>query len=478
MNERLAAVIPALDEAVSIGDLVRGLRLADACCVIVVDGGSRDGTAELAAEAGSIVVREHRRGYGRACLTGAEVAQREHRHDAVAFLDGDGSCNPADLPRLLGGLRGADVVLGRRRPRDVQAGALPLHARLGNDLVAAIITLRTHRRIHDLPPFKVVRAELLERLRLDAAGYGWTVQLISRAAADRTIRIREVPVRFLRRRGGVSKVAGRLRASLFAAFAMVATAWRETAPRPVIVMVAKAPRAGQVKTRLIAELGPEGAAALWGAFVADSAAVVQAAAAELRALPLVVVRADEREEMAALVGPEWSFATQHRPGLDGAIAAAFETAASLGANRALVVSGDNPDLPSGHLAAALRLLDIADAVLGPTEDGGYHLVGLRWRAIPPIPILGDLVARRFRRRIRTAFGVVPMGTGRALDRTHRALTSSGFRVIFSPTWPDVDTSDDLWRLAARLEVAPADVAPRARVWLQASESRSLPDRSA
>ncbi len=473
MSERLAVVIPALDEAVAIASLVRGLQAADACCVIVVDGGSRDRTADFAAEAGAAVVREPRRGYGRACLTGAAVAQLRHRHDAIAFLDGDGSCDPADLTRLRAGLVTADLVLGRRRPRDVQRGAMPLHARLGNELVAGIIRLRTRRRIHDLPPFKVIRADLLDRLKLDATGYGWTVQLISRSAADRSVRIRELPVRFLRRRGGVSKVAGRVRASVLAAIAMLGTAWRETAPRPIIAMVVKAPRAGQVKTRLITDLGPEGAAALWGALAADTAAMVLATAAEVRAVPLVVVRATERDEVAALVGPGWDLTTQRRSGLDGAIAAAFETAARTGADRALVVSGDNPDLPPGHLARALRMLDDGDAVLGPTEDGGYHLVGLRWSAIPPIPLLSVVLHGRFRRRVRMAFAGVPMGTGGALDRTRRALESSGFRVLSSPGWPDVDTRSDLGRLEGRLGAAPAAVAPRTRAWLLANGHRGL-----
>jgi len=333
MSDRLAAVIPVLDEAASIGDLVRGLRAADACCVFVVDGGSRDGTPDLAADAGATVVREVRRGYGRACLTGAEMAQEGHRHEAVAFLDGDGSCDPADLSRLRDALGTADLVLGRRRARDVEPGAMPLHARLGNDLVSAIITLRTGRRIHDLPPFKVIRAGLLDGLKLDAAGYGWTVQLISRAAADPSARIRAIPVRFLRRRGGLSKVAGQLRASVLAAIAMLCAAWTETAPRPMIAIVAKASRAGHVKTRLIPELGEDGAAALWRASLADTAAVVRAAAAKMRAAPFIIVRAEEVEEVATLLGPGWTPAAQRRPGLGPAIAEAFETAAALGADR-------------------------------------------------------------------------------------------------------------------------------------------------
>lgn len=478
MSDRLAAVIPALDEADAIGDVVRGLLEVEACCVIVVDGGSRDGTPQIAAAAGAVVVEEDRRGYGRACLTGARVAQQDHAHGAVAFLDGDGSCAAADLPRLRAALAMADLVLGSRRSRDIEAGAMPLHARLGNDLVAGLIRLRTGRRIRDLPPYKLIRAEHLARLALDAVGYGWTVQLVSRAATDPSVRIREVPVRFLRRRGGVSKVAGQLRASILAAVAMLRTAWTETAPRPMIAIVAKAPRAGQVKTRLIPELGEHEAARLWSASLSDTASVVRSAAVALRAVPHVIVRADELDEVQAVVGPGWMSTVQRRPGLGGAIGAAFETAAAIGADRALVVSGDNPDLPPGHLEAALRQLDHADAVLGPTEDGGYHLVGLRWRAVPPIPRVAALMLRRFRRRVRLAFGLVPMGTGLALDRTHRALTSSGFRVTLSPTWPDVDTSEDLCQLAARLEVAPAEVAPHTRAWLQARASRSRQSRSA
>jgi glycosyltransferase A (GT-A) superfamily protein (DUF2064 family) len=478
MTDRLAAVIPALDEAGSIGDLVRGLLAADTCCVYVVDGGSRDGTPELAAAAGASVVREVRRGYGRACLTGAAVAQESHRHEVVAFLDGDGSCDPADLQALREALNPTDLVLGRRRARDVEPGAMPLHARLGNHLVAAIITLRTGRRIHDLPPFKLIRAEFLDGLQLDAAGYGWTVQLISRAATDRSARLRELPVRFLRRRGGVSKVAGQLGASARAAIAMLRAAWAETAPRPVIAIVAKASHAGQVKTRLIPELGADGAATLWQATLADTAAVVRAAAVVVRAVPCVVVRADELEEVMTLIGPGWSPAVQRRPGLGHAIPAAFEAAAELGADRALVVSGDNPDLPAGHLVEALRQLDTANAVLGATEDGGYHLVGLRWRAIPPIPLLAGVLRRRFHRRVRVAFDVVPMGTEQAHEQTVRALAAGGWRVAASPPWPDVDTANDLRQLAARLEAASAEVAPRTRAWLRTREHHPLPARKA
>lgn len=465
MSERIAAVIPVLDEVDNIGGVVRGLLAADACCVLVVDGGSKDGSREMAAGAGAIVIREARRGYGRACLTGAEHANLDHHHAAIAFLDGDGSCDPAELPRLRAALDGADVVFGRRLAADVEAGALPLHARFGNDLVAMIISIRSGRRIHDLSPYKVVRTELLERLQLDATGYGWSVQLVSRASVDRRARLREVPVRFLRRRGGESKVAGRVVASAKAAVAMLRTGWTETTPRPVIAIVAKAPRPGSVKTRLIPLLGPHAAAELWRVSLRDTAAVVLVAADRLRATPLVIVRADEREEVLANIGPGWMVAVQRHPGLDGAICTAFESAAAAGAERALVVSGDNPDLPVAHLARALTDLDAADAVLGPTADGGYHLVGLRWRAVPRVPWIAPLLLGRLRRRVRSAFEVVPMGSGRALESTEMALHRDGWRVTHSLPWPDVDTPQDLRDLQARLAAAPASVAPRTRAWL-------------
>src|SRR6266700_1395373 len=110
-HHRLAAVVPTWNEAAAIGAVVRGLRDAGACCVHVVDAGSTDGTQRLAREAGAIVVDEPRRGYGRACLTGAHAAGG---HELIAFLDGDGSCDPAEVRGLAGAAAGADLVLGRR----------------------------------------------------------------------------------------------------------------------------------------------------------------------------------------------------------------------------------------------------------------------------------------------------------------------------------------------------------------------------
>src|SRR2546421_203320 len=106
-SHRVAAVVPTWNEVASVGAVVSGLRQAGACCVFVVDAGSTDGTPEAVRAAGGLVVEETRRGYGRACLTGAEAARG---HELIAFLDGDGSCAPADLPRLGAAAEAADLV--------------------------------------------------------------------------------------------------------------------------------------------------------------------------------------------------------------------------------------------------------------------------------------------------------------------------------------------------------------------------------
>ena len=106
-------IIPALNEAQSIGHVLAGLRDASIRTVIVVDNGSTDGTDEIARAAGATIVYEPRRGYGQACLAGLAHLSLDPP-DAVLFLDGDGADDPEDIPKLLAPLRSgqADFVVG------------------------------------------------------------------------------------------------------------------------------------------------------------------------------------------------------------------------------------------------------------------------------------------------------------------------------------------------------------------------------
>jgi len=215
---RVAIVIPALDEAGSIGRVLDDIPASLAAEVLVVDGGSKDATREIAAAKGARVILEARRGYGRACLTGIE---RTNGADVVVFLDGDYSDRPAELPRLLAPIRdgAADIVLGSRLRGGLAAGAMPWHQHLGNRLAAGLIRVLYGVRLTDLGPFRAVRRDVLEALALREQTYGWAVELPTRGARSGW-RVVEVPVSY-HPRIGVSKISGTLHGTLGAAWCIL-----------------------------------------------------------------------------------------------------------------------------------------------------------------------------------------------------------------------------------------------------------------
>jgi glycosyltransferase involved in cell wall biosynthesis len=214
-------VIPALDEAGVIGDVVRRVPPGVVDEVIVVDNGSLDATAEVAAGAGARVVRETHRGYGAACWAGVSVVSAGT--EVVAFLDGDGSQAPEELAVVLEPIvcGRADFVLGARR----FDGAHPLHAALGSRLVARFISWRHGVRLTDIAPYRAIRLDLLRRLDMRDRAYGWPVEMVAKAAAAGA-RIAEVPVSHAPRQAGRSKVSGTLLGSLRASYAFLVIAVR------------------------------------------------------------------------------------------------------------------------------------------------------------------------------------------------------------------------------------------------------------
>ena len=475
----VAAIVPVLDEVTAIGSLVRGLRVAGACCVYAVDGGSRDGTQQAAQAAGARVLHEPRRGYGRACIAGSEVAAGDG-HLILAFLDGDGSCDAADLPTLVAGLERGDLVLGRRSPRLTERGALPWHARLGNALVTWVLYVRTGQRVSDLSPSKVIRSAVLHRLAADHAGYGWTVQLITRALKDPQTRIVERPVRFRKREGGQSKVSGQVRASLAAGRAMLSVALAESRPRPVLALMAKAPRDGHAKTRLAADIGLTETRALWAACLADGAASLLASARALRLRAMVVVpEARDKEPVEALLDDGWDLAIQQRPGLSGGLIDCFLRAFDTGATSAFAVGADSPTLPreliamaAGTLASDAPAIDLSRqwsgritqaAVLGTCRDGGYYLVGLAWTGRRML--LGRWQRRQLAGRLERVFGAARMGGSDALSSLRSALVGAGWQPVLLPPWDDLDVGADLPSLALSVRQRPADF-PQLSAWLE------------
>jgi len=181
----------------------------------VVDSSSNDGTPEIAARMGARVIPEPRRGYGRACLTGLRAADSP---DVVVFLDGDYSDRPSELPILLTPIfeGRADITLGSRLHDRRSAGALPWHQVFGNRLAASLIRLLYGLNISDLGPFRAARADVLRKLALEEATYGWAVEMILKGTLA-GFRIVEVPVSYYPRIGE-SKISGTVKGTIGAAW--------------------------------------------------------------------------------------------------------------------------------------------------------------------------------------------------------------------------------------------------------------------
>lgn len=222
MANRVALILPALDEEESLAPLLAELARYPLAQVIVADNGSRDRTVEVARCQGACVVQEPRRGYGAACLAG--IAALRPEVDVVVFMDADGSDDPADLPRLLEPIeRGqADLVIGSRVLGQREAGALTPQQRIGNALATVLLRLLFGIRATDLGPFRAIRHSALERLALRDPDFGWTVEMQIRA--HRTgLRVVEIPVRYRRRRAGRSKISGTVSGTVRAGLKIIGT---------------------------------------------------------------------------------------------------------------------------------------------------------------------------------------------------------------------------------------------------------------
>jgi glycosyltransferase involved in cell wall biosynthesis len=218
----VSAVIPCLDEEEAIGAVVRDVLAEGVSEVVVVDGGSRDRTAERAREAGTRVVIEPRRGYGRAIRAGIAAARPDAK--ILLFLDGDGSDRPRFIPDLVRPIvRGeADFVHGTRVKGDCEPGSLSPQQRVAGALAGFLLRRTYGARFTDMSPYRAIRRDALDRLGMREETFGWNLEMLMRVAAS-GVRALEIPVGQRRRVGGVSKVSGDFRASLRAAVVIAAT---------------------------------------------------------------------------------------------------------------------------------------------------------------------------------------------------------------------------------------------------------------
>ena len=211
----------------------------------------------------------------------------------------------------------------------------------------------------------------------------------------------------------------------------------------VLVIMAKAPRPGQVKTRLALSLSPEAVTGFYGCLLDDTLALAQSLGDVEVAL---MCPESDATELAQLAGNKASVVAQKGEGLAAGLTSVFAHFAKRHQRRTIAFNSDSPHLPRSVLENGFETLATHDVVVGPTYDGGYYLVGAK--ASHP-----------------TLFASDGMGTRSALERLLARARTLELSVGFAAPFYDIDVVDDLTRLAEELRLAPAR-APRTAAWLK------------
>jgi rSAM/selenodomain-associated transferase 1 len=211
----------------------------------------------------------------------------------------------------------------------------------------------------------------------------------------------------------------------------------------VLVVMAKAPRPGAVKTRLTPGLSPEAVTSLYRCLLDDTLAL----ALSLRNVEVAIMCPhSDVNELTQLAGREVNVVAQNGEGLASGLTSVFAHFAEGRGQRTIAFNSDSPHLPPSALEGAFDMLAAHDVVVGPTDDGGYYLVGAK--------------AGHSRLFVRDG-----MSTGSALETLLSRAQALSLSVAFAQPFYDIDVADDLARLAAELRFAPAK-APRTARWLK------------
>lgn len=223
-NKTIAAVLPALDEAASVGIVINALMLlknSDDTRVIddivVCDNGSSDDTAAVAANVGARVIYEAQKGYGMACLAAMSLLDNP---DIVVFVDADRSVNVGEVISLISEVyQGSDLAIGARVKEQSEYGALTPQQKFGNLLASSLIQFIWCQPVTDLGPFRAIRYDSLRKLNMCDEAYGWTVEMQVKAI-QYDMQIVEVPVSSIKRIGR-SKISGTLRGTFAAGYGII-----------------------------------------------------------------------------------------------------------------------------------------------------------------------------------------------------------------------------------------------------------------
>ncbi len=228
MNKNIKVIIPAFNEENSIAKVIRDIPKDWVSEIVVVNNNSKDDTANAAMKAGATVLREDRQGYGYACLKGmAYVSEQYPAPDIIVFMDADYSDHPEQLPEVVQPIleEHMDLVIGSRALGIKEKGAMTPQQVFGNWLATRLMKLFYNANFTDLGPFRAVTWEALQRISMQDKTYGWTVEMQLKAA-KLGLRCAEVPVKYRKRREGVSKVSGSLKGTLMAGYKILWTIFK------------------------------------------------------------------------------------------------------------------------------------------------------------------------------------------------------------------------------------------------------------
>lgn len=214
--ERVLVVLPTYNEAASILDQLRRLtEVLPAARVLVVDDSSPDGTGDLVSEITdtlttvSLMRRPHKQGLGRAYRAGLAWGL-QHGYEVLVQMDADGSHLPEQVPQLLAALERADVAIGSRYVSGGRIASWPLPREVMSRVANGYVRALTGLAPHDVTAgFRAYRAAALRRLDVDevgSQGYCFQIEMTRRAAAA-GLRTVEVPITFVERSGGSSKMS-------------------------------------------------------------------------------------------------------------------------------------------------------------------------------------------------------------------------------------------------------------------------------
>ncbi len=213
----MAVIIPSLNEAQSLRELLPMLQQMYPGQVLVCDNGSTDDTRQIVEQAGATWVYEPQRGYGAACYAGMRALADDMT--VVVFLDADLSDDPTLLPDLCAPILDDtyDFVVGTRVPHLRQPGSMTFPQRFANAMFPVIIKLGWRYAYSDLGPFRAIRRTSLDVINMQDRAYGWTIEMQIRAV-ELGLRICELPVSYRKRPRGPSKISGTIRGVLLAAY--------------------------------------------------------------------------------------------------------------------------------------------------------------------------------------------------------------------------------------------------------------------